>query len=301
MDAASKRKKLKKRNDDCQQVKDGRHGKKAAVKGKLSFAYDDEVQDEDQYDSKESAKNASTTPEPYSVSRQNSTEGKESSPQPSSAEPIANSNNSNNSQQDRSAKYPASGTTTTLITKLKRLGPNPKSNLPFAPKALTKSAIHRDSLLRDALRKQFLAMQAIVRATEIAIPFVFYDGINLPGGVCRVKKGDHVWMFLDRARKVGARTGVGMGSGKGRGGGTGNIGGTGAGQDSASTIRSKKQWARVGVDDLLLVRGGIIIPHVSYLLILNDRNSTLTRMGAIGKIFKRLFLYFSTTNSIISY
>lgn len=106
----------------------------------------------------------------------------------------------------------------------------------FTPKAITKSALLREAQTREQLRKEFLAMRDAVKATEILIPFVFYDGTNIPGGVCKVKKGDHVWLFLDKARKVGAELGVGG-------------------------DKSRREWARVGVDDLMLVRGEIIIPH----------------------------------------
>lgn len=82
-------------------------------------------------------------------------------------------------------------------------------------------------------------MQEAVKATDFVIPFVFYDGTNIPGGRCKIRKGEHVWLFLDRARKVGAELGVGG-------------------------DKSKREWARVGVDDLMLVRGEIIIPHVSF-------------------------------------
>jgi protein FAM50 len=109
------------------------------------------------------------------------------------------------------------------------------------PKALTKAALLRDAQAREGLRKEFLAIQEAVRATEVDIPFVFYDGTNIPGGVCRVKKGDFVWVFLDRSRKVGAELGVGEGN----------------------LASSRKEWARVSVDDLMMVRGSIIIPHVS--------------------------------------
>lgn len=100
-------------------------------------------------------------------------------------------------------------------------------------------------------------MQEAVKATEIIIPFVFYDGTNIPGGACKVKKGDYIWLFLDRSRKVGAELGVGGG-------------------EKAS---SRREWARVGVDDLMLVRGEVIIPHhyELYYFIVNKtlgRNST---------------------------
>lgn len=112
-----------------------------------------------------------------------------------------------------------------------------------APKTVTKAALKKKEAEREALRKEFLARQSRVKDTEIAIPFVFYDGSDIPGGVVRVRKGDHVWLFLDKSRKVGAQLGVG-------------------GQKHAA-----REWARVGVDDLLLVRGGLIIPHVGLVFI----------------------------------
>lgn len=111
----------------------------------------------------------------------------------------------------------------------------------IVPRALTKAALRREAAERDELRKQFLALQEAVKATEIAIPFVFYDGTNIPGGLVRAKKGDFVWVFLDKSRKVGAELGVG-------------------GDKNAN---ARRDWARVGVDDLMLVRGTMIIPHVS--------------------------------------
>ena len=107
---------------------------------------------------------------------------------------------------------------------------------------MTKSALLRDAQTREQLRKEFLAVQEAVKATPILIPFVFYDGTNIPGGVCRVKKGDPIWLFLDRSRKVGAEMSVGGGE--------------------KEKNSSRREWARVGVDDLMLVRGEIIIPHV---------------------------------------
>lgn len=120
----------------------------------------------------------------------------------------------------------------------KKLGPN--TNLEYIPKVMTKAALLREAQTREQLRKEFLAIQEAVKATEIVLPFVFYDGTNIPGGACKVKKGDYIWLFLDRSRKLGAEMGVGGG-------------------DRAN---SRKEWARVGVDDLMLVRGEIIIPHV---------------------------------------
>ncbi|KAI3064509.1 hypothetical protein CBS147353_8679 [Aspergillus niger] len=124
----------------------------------------------------------------------------------------------------------------------RRITPNP--NAPPPPKAMTKAALKAEAEARDALRKEFLAMQEAVKNTEILIPFIFFDGTNIPAGTVRVKKGDHVWLFLDRCRKVGAELGVG-----------GNSGASKARKDN------RREWARVSVDDLMLVKGEIIVPH----------------------------------------
>ncbi|KAK4171447.1 XAP5, circadian clock regulator-domain-containing protein [Triangularia setosa] len=136
------------------------------------------------------------------------------------------------------------------------------TSAPVIPKALTKAARLKEQAEKDALRKEFLILQAAVKQTEIAIPFVFYDGTNIPGGIVRVKKGDHIWLFLDKSRKVGAELGVG-------------------GDKNAN---ARRDWARVGVDDLMLVRGGVIIPHhyEFYFFIMNK---------TIGPGGKRLFDY----------
>lgn len=88
-------------------------------------------------------------------------------------------------------------------------------------------------------------MQEAVKNTEILIPFAFYDGTNTPAGTVKVKKGDPVWLFLDRCRKVGAELGMG--------------GPTGA---SRARKDHRREWARISVDDLMLVKGDVIIPHV---------------------------------------
>ena len=149
----------------------------------------------------------------------------------------------------------------------KRLGPN--ASIAVAPKAMTKSAQRKAAEARDQLRQEFLVMQEAVKAVEIVIPFVFYDGTNLPGGACKIKKGDPIWLFLDRSRKVGAELGVG-------------------GSEKAG---SKREWARISVDDLMLVRGDIIIPqHFEvYYFIVNQVK------GSNGEI---LFDYATTTDKI---
>lgn len=123
-----------------------------------------------------------------------------------------------------------------LAVPRRKLAPN--SSVAFAPKVRTKAVLLKEAQAREQLRKEFLEKRELVKATDFVIPFVFYDGTNIPGGVCRIKKGDHVWLFLDRARKVGAELGVGGDKGR-------------------------REWARISVDDLMMVRGEMIIPHVS--------------------------------------
>lgn len=117
----------------------------------------------------------------------------------------------------------------------KKLGAN--TSIGLKPRVMTKTALQREAQQADLARQEFLVMRDAVKATEIVIPFVFYDGTNIPGGRCRVKKGDHIWLFLDRARKLGAELGVGGDKGR-------------------------RDWARVNVDDLMLVRGEVILPPV---------------------------------------
>ena len=151
--------------------------------------------------------------------------------------PAAETQKTNHSDGETSAAPSVTPSHNASHSEKKRLGPN--ASLTAAPKAMTKSALLREAQTREQLRKEFLLMQEAVKATEIIIPFVFYDGTNIPGGACKVKKGDHIWLFLDRSRKVGAELGVGGGE----------------------KAKSRNEWARVGVDDLMLVRGEIIIPH----------------------------------------
>lgn len=141
----------------------------------------------------------------------------------------------------RLGKKAENGETEKQADKDKKTGKIANSSVGVAPRVVTKAALRREAAEREALRKEFLLLQTAVKATEIAIPFVFYDGTNIPGGIVRVKKGDFTWVFLDKSRKVGADLGVGG--------------------DKNANVR--REWARVGVDDLMLVRGTIIIPHVS--------------------------------------
>lgn len=129
---------------------------------------------------------------------------------------------------------PAGEEEETMLPVKKKLAAN--LNVGFTVKSMSKSALLREAQTREQLRKEFLIMQEAVKATDFLVPFVFYNGADVPGGICRVKKGDFIWLFLERARKVGAEV--------------------------SSSDRIRREWARVGVDDLMFVRGDIIIPHV---------------------------------------
>ncbi|KAI2619133.1 XAP5-domain-containing protein [Hypoxylon sp. NC1633] len=132
----------------------------------------------------------------------------------------------------------------------------PNCSVSVVPRSVTKSALRREAAEREALRREFLLRQEAVKTTEIAIPFVFYDGTDIPGGTVHVMKGDFVWVFLDKSRKVGADLGVGDKS------------------------NARREWARVGVDDLMMVRGNIIIPH-HYEFLFFIMNKTV---GPTGKL-----------------
>ena len=120
----------------------------------------------------------------------------------------------------------------------------PSSSVAVQAKAQTKSALAKEALLKEALRKQYLATNEAVRSTEFVLPFVFFEAKDMAGGKVRLKKGDFVWLFLERARKVGIELGE-------RGDGPMGLGGR------------RREWARIGVDDLMLVVGEMMVPHVS--------------------------------------
>ena len=88
----------------------------------------------------------------------------------------------------------------------KKLGAN--SSIGLKPRVMTKTALQREAQQAEQARQDFILMRDSVKATEVVIPFVFYDGTNVPGGRCRIKKGEQIWLFLDKARKVGAELGA---------------------------------------------------------------------------------------------
>ena len=132
------------------------------------------------------------------------------------------------------------GPTPSLIKK--RL--KPSSSVAVQAKAQTKSALAREASLKEAFRKQYLATNEAVRNTEFVLPFVFFEAKVLAGGKVRLKKGDFLWLFLERARKIGIELGE-------RGEGPAGVGGR------------RREWARIGVDDLMVVVGEMMVPHVS--------------------------------------
>ncbi|RDW79019.1 FAM50/XAP5 family protein [Aspergillus mulundensis] len=207
--------------------------KKPLAKSKLSFGDDEEEEEDDQLFRKTKAKAAEdSTPTPAELSTSRSATG---TPLGSSAPPS------------------------------RRITPNP--NAPPPPKALTKASLKAEAEARDALRKEFLVMQDAIKNTEILVPFVFYDGTNIPAGTAKVKKGDQVWLLLDRCRKLAAELGV-------------------SGTSGASKGRkyNRREWARVSVDDLMLVKGEVIIPH-HYELYYFIANSVPSFSSAGGLLF----------------
>ncbi|KAH0613393.1 uncharacterized protein H6S33_009773 [Morchella sextelata] len=121
------------------------------------------------------------------------------------------------------------GEAAVAVGEAKKRKVNPKLRAP-PPKVLTKNTLLREAQERETLRREFLALQEKIKNEEISIPFVFYDGTNVAppdGSGVQVKKGEMVWLFLERARRMSGR----------------------------------REWLRVSVDDLLLVRGEVIIPH----------------------------------------
>ncbi|KAL4882627.1 XAP5, circadian clock regulator-domain-containing protein [Aspergillus karnatakaensis] len=184
--------------------------KKLLAKSKLSFGDDAEEDDEEVFQKSKPKATDDSTPTPAELS----------APQSGTNTPF-----------DESTGPPS-----------RRITPNPRA--PPPPKALTKASLKAEVEARDTLRKEFLAMQDAIKNTEILVPFVFYDGTNIPAGTAKVKKGDQVWLLLDRCRKVAAELGV-------------------SGTSGASKGRkfNRREWARVSVDDLMLVKGEVIIPH----------------------------------------
>ncbi|KAI5840782.1 XAP5, circadian clock regulator-domain-containing protein [Morchella snyderi] len=182
-----------------------RKKRKTVVKGKLSFGGEAEEEEEEQQQQQQQQE-AAATPEPGEGAGDKKKGGGSSS-----------------------SGDEAAGDVMAAAGEAKKRKVNPKLRAP-PPKVLTKNTLLREAQERETLRREFLALQEKIKNEEISIPFVFYDGTNVAppdGSGVQVKKGEMVWLFLERARRMSGR----------------------------------REWLRVSVDDLLLVRGEVIIPH----------------------------------------
>ncbi|TVY32220.1 FAM50 family protein [Lachnellula subtilissima] len=90
--------------------------------------------------------------------------------------------------------------------------------------ALAPRLLTKSALLKEAQTRESLRKEFLVLQEAVKA-----TEINIP----EIMHG----YFLDRSRKVGADLGVG------------------------EKVNSRREWARIGVDDLMMVRGNIIIPH----------------------------------------
>lgn len=129
-----------------------------------------------------------------------------------------------------------------------KLRSNPNAAGP-APRAMTKANLAAEAVRKQRLQEEFLELQERVRASEVAVPFVFFDGNNIPGGTVKVKKGEQIWLLLEKCRKVGINLAVHRDSN------------TLSSAVDGHRATGRASWARIGVDDLMLVRGETIIPH----------------------------------------
>ncbi|KAJ5083414.1 hypothetical protein N7456_012841 [Penicillium angulare] len=224
-----------------------------------------------------SGNSRSATPSAGDITDGSSTPQSDAPPKKKKKKPLAKSKLSFGDDQDETGEESAatprdssisrSGSKTPIEESAtsgpRRMKANP--NAPPPPKALTKAAIEAEAHARDTLRKEFLTMQEAVKNTEILIPFVFFDGTSIPAGSVKVKKGDPIWLFLDRCRKVGAELGV-----------------RGASGPSQARKDNRREWARVSVDDLMLVKGNIIVPHhYEFYYFISNRVSNFSKDGGL--------------------
>ena len=111
-----------------------------------------------------------------------------------------------------------------------RLGPNVAAG--YVPKAITKHSLRQEAERKECLREDFRRQQEAVKAAEIIVPFVFFEGTNTLTGRIKMRKGDTADVLLSRAQKTLVK-------------------------------EDYKKWVHLKLDDLMLVRGGVMIPHVS--------------------------------------
>lgn len=130
---------------------------------------------------------------------------------------------------------------------------HPKANPAIVnpPKLKNKGGCSDELLHRAVLEKQRRLSEEREKTLPICIPFVYFEGKNEYGGIVKVMKGDTVDKFLSGARRSGVGTGQNILPNEQA--------------DSPAAIQPptlSKDWSRVRLDDLMLVRSGIIIPQV---------------------------------------
>ncbi|KAK9362200.1 XAP5, circadian clock regulator-domain-containing protein [Lipomyces starkeyi] len=89
---------------------------------------------------------------------------------------------------------------------------------------MTKETEEWERQQREELRKEFLRRQEEIKEEKAYLQFCYFDGTYVPGKVT-IKKGDQIWVMLDRTRK------------------------------------GRKEFHRGTVDDIIFVKDNIIIPH----------------------------------------
>ncbi|KAK9390232.1 XAP5, circadian clock regulator-domain-containing protein [Lipomyces mesembrius] len=89
---------------------------------------------------------------------------------------------------------------------------------------MTKETGEWERQKREELRKEFLRRQEEIKEEKAHLQFCYFDGTYVPGKIT-IKKGDQIWVMLDRTRK------------------------------------GKKEFHRGTVDDIIFVKDNIIIPH----------------------------------------
>ncbi|KAK9382794.1 XAP5, circadian clock regulator-domain-containing protein [Kockiozyma suomiensis] len=88
----------------------------------------------------------------------------------------------------------------------------------------TKKEEELERAQREQLKREYLSLQEKIKEETVEFRFCYFDGTYTPGQVT-IKKGDQVWLMLDRTRK-------------------GNT-----------------EFHRGTVDDIMLIQDNIIIPH----------------------------------------
>ncbi|KAK9449332.1 XAP5, circadian clock regulator-domain-containing protein [Limtongia smithiae] len=107
----------------------------------------------------------------------------------------------------------------------------------------TKQSATWEAEQRETLRREYLQQQEQIRQEKVDLQFCYYDGTCTSSSV-QIKKGDQVWVMLDRTRK------------------------------------NRKELHRGTVDDMMLVRDNIIIPH-HYEFYYFVQHETRTKLGLL--------------------